>query len=165
MRRPVEPVRGKSTVIRRATLDDAEMLVRWHAEPEVARFWDGTTYTREQMLDQLQEPDVDPYVVEVDGQPIGYLQAWFDHDVPAVAGLDMFLVPSARNHGFGPDAARAITEWLLETGGMDEVTVDPYITNDSGVRAWERAGFRRVAKADHDEHHTEPWFVMVFRGQ
>jgi aminoglycoside 6'-N-acetyltransferase len=159
---PDAPIRGERTVVRRATLDDADMLAAWHADPDVARFWDGTTYTPEEMLERLERADVDAYIVEANGHPIGYLQAWNDDDVPGVAGLDMFLVPSARDHGLGPDAARALAAWLRGPGGMDHVTVDPYIANARAVRAWEKAGFRGVGKAYPDDDHTQPWFLMLY---
>jgi aminoglycoside 6'-N-acetyltransferase len=138
------------------------MLVGWHADPDVAKFWDDETFTREQMLERLGRTDVDPYIVEAGGRPIGYLQAWSDDDLPGVAGLDMFLVPPARDRGLGPDAGRALAEWLLGPGGMDHVTVDPYIENKRAVRGWEKAGFRCLAKAQPDDEHTKAWFVMVF---
>jgi aminoglycoside 6'-N-acetyltransferase len=162
MRRPDGAVPGERTEVRLATAEDADMLVAWHADPEVAEFWDGETFTRDEMLERLARPDVDAYIVEADGRPIGYLQAWCDDDLPGVAGLDMFLVPIARDRGFGPDAGRALARWLLGPGGLDHVTVDPYISNGRAVRAWEKAGFRRVAKAEPDEEHTKPWFLMVY---
>jgi aminoglycoside 6'-N-acetyltransferase len=124
------------------------MLVAWHADPDVARFWDGETFTLEEMLERIDRPDVDPYVVESEGRPIGYLRAWYDEDLPATAGLDMFLVPSARDQGLRPDAARALASWLLDAGGMRHVTADPYISNGRAVRSWEKAGFHRIAKGN-----------------
>jgi aminoglycoside 6'-N-acetyltransferase len=162
MRQPDVPVHGERTDVRPATADDADMLVAWHADPEVARFWDGETFTHDQMLERLARHDVDAYIIESDGRPIGYLQAWRDDDLPGVAGLDMFLVPSARGRGSGPDAGRALARWLLGSGGLDQVTVDPYISNGRAVRGWEKAGFRRIAKAEPDEEHTKPWFLMVY---
>ncbi|HEV8087371.1 MAG TPA: GNAT family N-acetyltransferase [Actinomycetota bacterium] len=162
LRTPDAPVRGERTQVRLATSDDADMLVAWHADPEVARFWDGSTYTREEMVERLTRSEVDPYIVEANGEPIGYLQAWCNDDIPGVAGLDMFLVPSARDRGLGPDAGRALATWLLGPGGVHHVTVDPYVENERAVRGWEKAGFRRLAKAEPDDEHTKPWFLMVF---
>lgn len=161
MRTPDGSVKGERTVVRRATLDDAAMLVAWHADPEVAAFWDGETFTQEEMLERLQRPDVDPYIVEANDHPIGYLQAWFDDELPGAAGLDMFLVPSARDHGLGPDAGRALAEWLLGPGGMVRVTVDPYLANERTVRAWRKAGFQPVSEGEPDEEHTRRWVLMV----
>jgi aminoglycoside 6'-N-acetyltransferase len=149
-------IRGERTSVRPADEFDADLLVAWHADPEVARYWDDETFTREEMLERLARDDVDAWIVEADGEPIGYLQT---HE----SGLDMFLVPSARGRGLGPDAARAMTEHLLAQGRA-RVTVDPYVWNEGAVRAWQRAGFVEVARHSPDEEHTAEWIEMEFRG-
>jgi aminoglycoside 6'-N-acetyltransferase len=76
----------------------------------------------------------------------------------------MFLIPSVRGRGLGPDAARAMTEHLLGERGRERVTVDPYASNEGAVRAWERAGFEEISRHEADEDHTAPWILMEFRG-
>jgi aminoglycoside 6'-N-acetyltransferase len=154
-------VRGRLTTIRPARAEDADMLVAWHADPEVARYWDWEAYTRATMLAELAEPDVDPYIVEAEGRPVGFIQAWWERAGDA-AGLDMFLVPDARGRGYGPDAARALAEHMLERGWA-RVTTDPYLWNERGVRGWRRAGFRDVEEREPDEHHTARWLSMEFQ--
>jgi aminoglycoside 6'-N-acetyltransferase len=161
MRRPDAPLRGTTTVVRRAGVRDAELLVAWHADPEVARYWDDETFTREEMLVRLARSDVDPYVIEHEDVPIGYLQAWFDDATPDEAGLDMFLIPAARDHGLGPDAARTLARWLLDPGGMRRVTVDPYVSNERAIRAWAKAGFEPVEERPPDDEKTTSWLLMV----
>jgi aminoglycoside 6'-N-acetyltransferase len=162
MRLPDAPLVGKAIVIRRAGIDDADLLVEWHADPDVAAYWDDETYTREQMLERLERLDVDPYIIEHDDRPIGYLQAWYLETAPGVAGLDMFLVPSARGRGLGPDAARTLATWLLGSGGMRRVTVDTDPSNERAVRGWAKAGFRPEGGVrEPDEHNTHPWVLMV----
>ena len=69
-------VAGDRTVLRPAAEADVDLLVRWHADPEVLRFWDGETFTREAMLVRLARDDITPYLVLSEGQPVGYLQVW-----------------------------------------------------------------------------------------
>jgi aminoglycoside 6'-N-acetyltransferase len=156
-------VAGDLTILRPASADDVELLVGWHTDPEVARFWDDETYTREEMLERLQRADVASFVVEADGQSVGYLQAWHEGD-DGEGGIDMFLVPEARGHGLGPDAARALARHLLVERGWRRVTVDPYIWNGAAIRAWRRAGFRDVEEREPDEEHTARWLLMEFVG-
>jgi aminoglycoside 6'-N-acetyltransferase len=151
---------GRLTVVRTATVDDADLLVGWHADPRVARFWDGETYTREEILDRLQRREVDPFIVEADGEPVGYLQAW--NDVPGEGGIDMFLVPRARGRGLGPDAARTLARYLRDEIRWPRVTVDPYLWNEAAIRAWRRAGFRDVEEWQPDEEHRARWLLMEF---
>ena len=154
-------VRGTLTSIRPATEEDADLLVAWHADPEVSRYWDGKTFTRDAMLERLRRPDVEAFVIEDAGRPVGYLQAWREGDD---GGLDMFLVPDARGRGLGPDAARTLARHLLEERNWSRVTVDPYIWNDAARRAWRRAGFREVEEREPDSEHAARWLLMEFEG-
>jgi aminoglycoside 6'-N-acetyltransferase len=157
---PSIPLCGELTLVRPATADDADLLVRWHADPDVARYWDGETFTREEMLGRLDRPEVAPYIVEEHDQPIGYLQAYFP-EASTDAGLDMFLVPSARGRGLGPDAARTLVAYLLQETGRTRVTVDPYLSNERAIHAWGKAGFRPVEKRRADDEHTDAWLLMA----
>ena len=150
-------VRGRLTALRPADAGDAERLVTWHADPEVARYWDDETFTRAEMEERLARDDVEAWIVEERGEPVGFLQIHPD-------GLDMFLIPDARGRGLGPDAARAMAEHLIGERGRTRVTVDPYAWNEGAVRAWERAGFVEVSRHEADDGHTAPWILMEFRG-
>ena len=143
--------------MRPADAGDVDRLVAWHADSEVSRYWDEETFTRAQLEERLARDDVEAWIVEEGGRPVGYLQVHPE-------GLDMFLVPSARGRGLGPDAGRAMTEHLVAGRGRERVTVDPYAWNESAVRAWERAGFVEVSRHDADQEHTAPWILMEFRG-
>ena len=153
--------------LRPATEGDVERLVAWHADPETARFWDGETYTPDQIRERLTRDEVDPWIVEADGQPVGYLQAWWEPDEPhgvgRTGGLDGFLVPAARGRGVMPAAARLLAERLL-SDGWAEVTVDPYAWNQHAVRAWAKAGFVEVSRHPSDDEHRAEWVLMRFLG-
>ncbi len=153
-------MRGKRTQLRRATHADVERLVDWHADPDVARYWDDETFTSVEMAARIARADVDAWIVETnDDDPIGYLQVHPD-------GLDMFLVPSARGRGLGPDAARAMAEHLLASGSHRRVTVDPYEWNEPAIRAWRRAGFAEVSRGHApDDDHLAPWVLMEYRSE
>jgi aminoglycoside 6'-N-acetyltransferase len=153
---------GRLTQVRPANEDDADLLVAWHADPDVSRSWDDETFTRDEMLERLRRPGVDAYIVEAGGAPVGFIQAWWDEGAPRRGGIDMFLVPSARGRGYGPDAARALTEWLLASG-WTRVTVDPYAWNEAAIRAWRRAGFVELERRGADDEHTSAWVLMEFQ--
>jgi aminoglycoside 6'-N-acetyltransferase len=150
-------VHGRLTTLRPADADDVERLVAWHADPQVSRFWDWETFTPAEMEERLARPDVEAWIVEERSEPIGYLQVHPD-------GLDMFLIPSARGRGLGPDAARAMAEHLVRDRGRERVTVDPYAWNEGAVRAWGRAGFVEISRHEAGGEYTAPWILMEFRG-
>jgi aminoglycoside 6'-N-acetyltransferase len=154
-------IRGRLTTVRAATEADAALLSRWHADPEVARYWDDETFTEAEMRDRLRRSNVESYIVEEGRRPVGYLQVWSEGDG---GGLDMFLIPEARGRGLGPDAARAVAVYLRDVRGWAVVTVDPYLWNEAGVRAWRRAGFRDVGEREPDDEHTARWLLMEFAG-
>ena len=111
------------------------------------------------MLERLARPDVTPYLVVEAGTPVGYLQVWGDAEQ---GGLDMFLVPTARGRGLGPDAAGAMARHLVEERGWARVTVDPYLWNVHAVRAWRKAGFIEVSQHGPDDEHTAEWMLLEF---
>jgi aminoglycoside 6'-N-acetyltransferase len=152
-------IRGRLTTVRPAAERDADLLVRWHADPDVARYWDDEIFTLEEMLERLRSPDVEAFVIEEGTSPVGYLQVWSEGDD---GGLDMFLAPAARGRGLGPDAARAVARHLRQERGWKRVTVDPYLWNGVAMRAWRRAGFRDVEEREPDADHTARWLLMEF---
>jgi aminoglycoside 6'-N-acetyltransferase len=100
-------------------------------------------------------------VIETGGEPIGYIQAW--SEARGSGGLDMFLIPSARRRGRGPDAARALAGHLLELG-WERITTDPYTWNERAIRAWRRAGFEPVEERQPDKDHSARWLLMEWHG-
>ncbi len=152
-------LRGERTAIRAADERDADLLVAWHDDPDVARYWDHERFTREEMLERLRRDEVESFVVEAGEEPVGYLQLWREGDG---GGIDMFLVPHARGRGLGPDAARAVARHLRDERGWRQVTVDPYVWNVGTIRAWRRAGFRDVGEREPDEQHSARWLLMEF---
>jgi aminoglycoside 6'-N-acetyltransferase len=154
-------VHGTHTVVRHSTDKDVDMLVAWHADPDVKRYWDDQSFRHDEMIERLARADVESFIVEADGEPIGYVEAWTDDDVSG--GIDMFLVPSARGRGLGPDAARALAQHLRAERGWTHVTADPYLWNEGAIRGWRRAGFEPVEEREPDEEQSSRRLLMEFR--
>ncbi len=54
-----------------------------------------------------------------------------------------------RGRGLGVDLLRAVSTWQLDADpGATRVVAEPDVTNVRSVRAFERAGFRRVTDLD-----------------
>lgn len=148
---------------RAATLADVPLLVDWHSDPDVSRYWDDETFTADEVRHRLEREAVDAWIVEEDGTPVGYLQSWWEADEPRRGGLDGFLVPSARGRGIMPSVARLLAERLLAEG-WQYVTVDPYAWNERAIRGWAKAGFVEVSRHAADDEHTADWLLMRFSG-
>ena len=156
-------VRGALTTVRPATDADADLLVGWHADPDVSRYWDGETFTREEMLERLARPDVEAFVVEAAGRPVGYLQAWRDGERRAGSTCSSF--PDERGRGLGPDAAtraRAPPPRRARLAAGDGRSV--HVERAGAIRAWRKAGFVDVEERPADDEHSADWLLMVWRG-
>jgi aminoglycoside 6'-N-acetyltransferase len=157
-------IEGRRTTLRPVVVpDDVDMLVEWHADPDVIRYWDDKTFTRDEVIARLLRANVDAFVIECGGGPVGYIEA-SEADDGQGGGVDMFLAPGHRGEGIGSDAARALAQHLLSERGWRWVTADPYLWNERALRAWQNAGFVQVQECPPDELHLSSWVLMEFRG-
>jgi aminoglycoside 6'-N-acetyltransferase len=137
--RPVEPA-------------DATELRRIHALPEVARWWDEPAAD----FPAGDDPDSTRLVIEVDGATAGLIQ-FGEEEEPKYrhAAIDIFLDPAFHGRGIGTEAVRRVVRHLIEDRGHHRITIDPAADNVAAIRAYEKAGFRRVGlmreyERDHD---------------
>jgi RimJ/RimL family protein N-acetyltransferase len=52
-------LRGETTVLRPAEDADANLLVAWHDDPDVARYWDDEHFTHDEMRERLRRAEVE----------------------------------------------------------------------------------------------------------
>lgn len=176
---------GERTTLRPVSPADLDLLAGWLADPEVYRWWGGKPLSRTEVERQFiqSHPDMGPFIIEArgpgefSGTPVGYLQYWIGDEGPragadsgadvaadndtarATGGIDMYLIPSAREQGLGSDAARAMVRYLFDVLGWRRVTVDPAADNARAIRAWERAGF--VFECAWPDHPDEPAVLLA----
>jgi aminoglycoside 6'-N-acetyltransferase len=156
-------IRGRRTELRPASESDLELLADWFSNPVFVEWWGGRPLPRNEVAEKYvgrRAPAVESYIVQADGDEIGYIQAWTD-DGGRSGGIDLVLVPERQGLGFGPDAGRALAEALV-TRGWNPVTVDPALPNLRAIRAWEKAGFE--PEREWPDHPDGPALLMVFRG-
>ncbi|WP_343051706.1 GNAT family N-acetyltransferase [Mycoplana rhizolycopersici] len=137
---------------------DMPLLLRWLGEPHVRRWWGEPETEAAGIRDHFGDPTVEPYLVFLDGRPIGYLQSYLvdgpGHpygDQPAgTVGIDQFIgEPSLIGKGLGPQMIEAFVTGLFEQG-VRRVVIDPHPDNRRAIRAYEKAGFHAF-----DERRTE----------
>ncbi len=126
------------------------MLRRWLGEPHVRRWW-GAPERELAMVAELMAADwAEVYIVEADGRPIAYLQAYDAADAgpdwpmqpEGTWGLDTFIgPPEAAGRGHGSAYLRAFGDWMLARPGVRRLSADPAPDNTASVRAFEKAGF------------------------
>jgi aminoglycoside 6'-N-acetyltransferase len=146
--------------LRLSTPKDADDVLAWTSDPAVYVWWEGRPLERaevEAKYTGARLPKVVAYIIELNEQPAGFIQAWQQTDQQ---GLDMFLKPSAQGQGLGSAVARALAS-SLSRHGWDRITVDPAIDNRQAVRAWTKAGF--VTTGEFGEEGGRKTQLMVFQ--
>ena len=166
-----EIVRDGELSVRRMRDDDDDyaLIARWRSDPRVLEWYGG----RDQPLDLaaarakhrprvLGEELVNPCLILLGDRPIGYVQ-YYVVDEPAeyaledatdVWAMDLFLgEPEVWGRGVGRRVVRALSTWLFEARGAQRIVIDPQVRNVRAIRAYERAGFRKVVRLEARELH------------
>jgi aminoglycoside 6'-N-acetyltransferase len=155
---------GAGFALRETSVGDAQLLLMWHADPEVNRYWDRRPLTYEEVAAKYlgaRAPEVRCFIIQGEKrEPIGFIEYAYLEPAGDV-GLDMFLIPNSRGRGLGPKVASFLAQHLLTTGAAQRVTVDPLLSNQRAIRAWNKAGFRERSPIDQGDH-GEPAILMEF---
>jgi aminoglycoside 6'-N-acetyltransferase len=135
-------LRGERVLLRRGRPEDTDRLFQIRTEPEVIRWWGSDEI--EDISDQFIEAD-EGFVIEAYGEVVGAIQ-YHEEDDPMYrhAGIDIFLTASRHGQGLGTEAIRLLARHLFEERGHHRLTIDPAADNAAAIRAYEKAGFRRV---------------------
>jgi aminoglycoside 6'-N-acetyltransferase len=139
-------------VLRPLVEGDALELRRIHATPEVARWWDPP----EDGFPLTDDPDATRLTIEVDGAVAGMIQ-YSEETEPKYrhASIDLFLDPALHGRGLGTEAVRRVVRHLIDDRGHHRITIDPAAENAPAIRAYEKAGFRRVGVMRAYERDTD----------
>ena len=127
-------------ILRPLAKGDEGELRRIHATPEVMRWWDLPEETF-----PWDEPESTRLTIEVDGAVAGLIQFSEEPDPKyRHARIDVFLDPALHGRGLGTEALRRVVRHLMDERGHHRITIDPATANAAAIRAYEKAGFRRV---------------------
>jgi aminoglycoside 6'-N-acetyltransferase len=128
-------------VLRPLAPGDEEELLRIHGTPEVVRWWEEP----EQGFPWSDEPEATRLTIELDGIIAGLVQ-FYEEPMPRYrhAAIDLFLDPRLHGRGLGTEVVRRVARHLIDERGHHRITIDPAAANAAAIRAYEKAGFRRV---------------------
>jgi len=136
------------------TSEQMDLILRWLKEPHVQEFWhesDNDEEVREKFLVKLKDYAIEAFIIQVDQQPIGYIQSyeacrmgggWWTDVPPRVYGIDQFIGdPAFIGRGVGSIVVRCFIEELCKKKSVKEVIVDPDPLNLRAIRMYEKIGF------------------------
>jgi RimJ/RimL family protein N-acetyltransferase len=142
--------------------DDLGLMHGWLQRPHVRRWWDDhASYEdiAEHYLPAIEgRRAVDLYLILLDGRPVGFIQAYLLADHPdfaalvglgaGVAGVDLFVgEEELTRKGLGTEVLRAfVRDVVFAEPGTTACIADPDVRNTASIRAFEKAGFRRVGE-------------------
>ena len=122
---------------------DEEALRDIFSDPEVARWWGDPAKSVDDAI-QVSE-DESHFVIEHDGEAIGYIQAFEETDpMYRHASIDISLRSPWQGKGLGPDAIKTLARYLIEERGHHRLTIDPAAHNTRAIKAYRRVGFKPV---------------------
>jgi aminoglycoside 6'-N-acetyltransferase len=146
---------------RPVTSADYPLLLAWLRAPHVREWWGDPEEELDSIRDMVEGRDTTrPYVIELAGRAIGYIQLWFVDDnvahaaeypwiaelPPGTVGVDISIGDSALlSRGIGSAALAAFTR-RLRAEGHETIVIDPDPANVRAVRAYAKAGFRPIPR-------------------
>ena len=150
---------GDRVELRSVKQDDFELLSRWLNDPEVYRWWGGEPIGSDVIQQKylgLRRPQVDSFIIEVTGIPIGYAQRHRTRDDEG--SIDLFLVPEMRGRGYGGDAVRALVAYLTQIEDWKQISADPDQDNIAAQSFWRKLGFAETEQTTPDGN-----VLLIFR--
>ena len=153
---------------RRFTADDLPLANRWLGTAQVMQWWGDPGEQLVLLTEDLDEPSMRQWVVEADGRPFGYVQAYAPESwpqshladlPPGAVAIDAFIgEPDMLGRGHGSAFLRVFAETLIRDGAS-VVVIDPDARNERARRAYARAGFIGAEIVATDDG---PAVVMTF---
>ena len=134
------------------------MFHEWRNRPHVAERWGGPASFEEierEKAAAIDSGSVQLSIALLGDTPVGFIQSyrvvdagdgwWTDETDPGARGIDLFLAdPASLGRGLGSRMVAAFVARLFEDPAVTKVQIDPAPDNTRAIRAFEKAGFRRV---------------------
>lgn len=145
---------------RKVERNDFPMLGEWLRSPELLKWWGDPEDEYRLIRHDVDDPKINLMIVSYNTKPFAYIQDYCVHDWPqeyfsqfatSARAIDTFIGVDAmigKGHG-----SRYLTQHIqhLLCRGAEDVVIDPYVKNTRAIRAYEKAGFKRVRNYETDE--------------
>ncbi|HYQ43905.1 MAG TPA: GNAT family N-acetyltransferase [Polyangiaceae bacterium] len=142
------------------TRADLPLIHEWLNRPHVAEWWDDQRDLESVLRTfgaDLEKSVIRMFLVCLDQEAIGYIQVyrvmgadpewWQDETDPGARGIDQFLANAQQlGRGLGSSMVRQFVARLFADPEVTVVQTDPSPRNGRAIRAYEKAGFRRITE-------------------
>ncbi len=139
---------------------DLPLLHEWLNRAHVAEWWDeqrDLEYVLQTFGADLDSPVIRMFFACLGVEPVGYIQVyqvlgadpewWTEETDPGARGIDQFLANAEQlGQGLGSSMVRQFVASLFADPEVTQVQTDPSPRNGRAIRAYEKAGFRRVVE-------------------
>ena len=160
---------------------DYRLMAMWLSDERVLEFYEGRDqphpYGRvvHKYRPRVRGDDpVRPSILVYQEVETGYLQYYLVTspadcglaDATDTHGIDMFIgEPEYWDRGIGSRALSALARYLFDELNARKIVIDPHVDNLRAVRAYEKAGFRKVKiLAKHELHegaYRDSWLMTL----
>jgi RimJ/RimL family protein N-acetyltransferase len=138
---------------------DLPLLYEWLQRAHVAQWWEearSLEYVQSTYGADIHSEVVRPLLACLDREPVGYAHVyrvmgadpewWTEETDPGARGIDQFLANERQlGQGLGTALVRQlVTRIFAEDPAATKVQTDPAPDNGRAIRAYEKAGFRRI---------------------
>lgn len=161
---------------RPVTLSDLPLIYRWLQRPHVKEWYGEGDRTYEETVEHYRsricgDAPTEAYLIQLDGKPIGYIQAYMISDYPeysaaldveeGAAGVDLYIGERKLIHkGLGSTALKAfLSEVVFMNPRTTCCVIGPEPKNLVAIRAYEKAGFTYI-KTVRVPGEPEPKYLM-----
>jgi RimJ/RimL family protein N-acetyltransferase len=159
--------------LRDVTLDDADMLDAWNADPDgLGQFNDFGLPARPMDREALAEGPLrnernGQLIVErvADDVPLGtvvwHAVGYGPNPESAAWNVGIALIPGARGKGHGAEAQALLAAYLFDTTEVNRIEAQTDIENVAEQRSLEKAGFRREGTARGAQYRAGRYHDLV----
>jgi aminoglycoside 6'-N-acetyltransferase len=159
----------KETInIRKMSYHDYEIMAKWLSTPGVLEFYGdiNSPFSLEQVITKYEprikgESLITPYIVELNTIAMGFIQRYrviekeqlaFGYQKNQIVyGIDLFIgEPKLFGKGYGTQMVMKFVNHLFRTSDAEIIILDPKVSNERAIRCYEKCGFVKVKKINHE---------------
>ncbi|MBI2326836.1 GNAT family N-acetyltransferase [Candidatus Curtissbacteria bacterium] len=148
---------------------DYRQIAKWLTDKRVLEFYGGRTnpqylskVKRKYSPRVLGKNKIVPCFFSYNNKEIGYIQYYpvikaKDYELDDTNGIwavDMYIGEVEYwNKGIGPQVLKMITDHIFKKLQGKKVVTDPHVDNPRAIRAYEKAGFKKIKILKNHEQH------------